>query len=184
MTVRRERRAGQVVIPAEYAREHVELGYATTAFRAQGRTVDTAHTVISESTTREVLYVAATRGRLSNILYVDTATTVDIDTSHGPEPERNAAQVLTTVLDNVGSDIAAHTMIEREQSRTNSPRQLLAEYQTLATLARDLGPDDEITRALHQRATLSELHRANGHHSQLETEHSMEPIGPDGPTPR
>ncbi len=38
MTVRRLEGASQVVLPAAYVREHVELGYATTAHRAQGRT--------------------------------------------------------------------------------------------------------------------------------------------------
>ena len=40
------------VLPADYVREHVELGYATTAHRAQGRTVDTAHAYVSAATVR------------------------------------------------------------------------------------------------------------------------------------
>ncbi len=51
---------------------------------AQGRTVDTAHAYITATTTREVLYVAATRGRDSNRLYVDTAYDPDPDTAHQP----------------------------------------------------------------------------------------------------
>jgi hypothetical protein len=47
-------------------------GYASTAHRAQGMTVDTAHTVVTTSQTREVLYLAATRGRRANLLYVAT----------------------------------------------------------------------------------------------------------------
>ena len=34
-------------LPAEYVAEHVDLGYAVTAHRAQGMTVDTAHVVVS-----------------------------------------------------------------------------------------------------------------------------------------
>jgi hypothetical protein len=45
----------QVVLPADYVRQHVELGYATTAHRAQGRTVDTAHAFVSVTSQREVL---------------------------------------------------------------------------------------------------------------------------------
>ncbi len=37
------------VLPADYVREHVELGYASTAHRAQGRTVDTAHAYVSRT---------------------------------------------------------------------------------------------------------------------------------------
>ena len=63
MTVRRANGTGEVVLPADYVARHVELAYATTAHRAQGRTVDTAHAMVSPTTTREVLYVSATRGR-------------------------------------------------------------------------------------------------------------------------
>ena len=46
------------------------LGYAVTAHRAQGMTVDTSHVVVTGSTTRENFYVSMTRGRDSNIAYV------------------------------------------------------------------------------------------------------------------
>ena len=73
MRVRRENGRGEVTLPAAYVRHHVELGYAATAYRAQGRTVDTAHAIVGATTTREVLYVAATRGREANTIYVDTS---------------------------------------------------------------------------------------------------------------
>ncbi len=47
MVVKRAGGGGSVVLPAHYVAEHVELGYATTAHRAQGRTVDTAHAIVS-----------------------------------------------------------------------------------------------------------------------------------------
>ena len=62
MTVKRAGGGGEVVLPADYVASHVELAYATTAYRAQGRTVDTAHALVTAGTAREVLYVAATRG--------------------------------------------------------------------------------------------------------------------------
>ncbi len=44
-----------VRLPGEYVAEHVELGYATTAHRAQGATVETAHAVVGGSgASREV----------------------------------------------------------------------------------------------------------------------------------
>jgi hypothetical protein len=89
----------QVVLPADYVRQHVELGYATTAHRAQGRTVDTAHAFVSVTTQREVLYVAATRGRECNRLYVDTMYDPDADTQHGLPAEREAGDVLRQVLE-------------------------------------------------------------------------------------
>ena len=54
---------GRATLPAAYVARHVDLGYATTAHRAQGRTVDTAHAYVTATTLREPLYVMATRGR-------------------------------------------------------------------------------------------------------------------------
>jgi hypothetical protein len=91
MAVRRAGGTGEVVLPADYAAAHVELAYATTAHRAQGRTVDTAHAMVSPTTTREVPYVAATRGRESNRLYVDTSYDPDPQTSHDGMTEAQTA---------------------------------------------------------------------------------------------
>jgi conjugative relaxase-like TrwC/TraI family protein len=135
MTVRRERGRGEVVLPAAYVREHVELGYASTAHRAQGRTVDTAHAMVSATTTREVLYVAATRGRQSNRLYVDTYYEPDHDTSHGPLRPRPAEDVLAVVLGNVGADMSAHATLANEMRAAESIPTLAAEYLTIARAA-------------------------------------------------
>ena len=118
-------------------REHVELGYATTAHRAQGRTVDTAHAMVSPTTTREVLYVMATRGREVNRLYVDTHFDPDPETSHGQTGEpQTARDVLISALRNEGADVAAHDMIRRQQDQAEGMERLSAEYLTLATAPR------------------------------------------------
>ena len=123
-----------VLLPADYVREHVELAYASTAHRAQGRTVDTAHAIVSPTTTREVLYVSGTRGREGNWLYVDTHYDPDPQTSHDEVTEpATAREVLAGVLRNEGADVAAHDMIRREQSEAEGMERLSAEYLTLAT---------------------------------------------------
>jgi hypothetical protein len=108
MTVQRVNGGGTVVLPAAYVAEHVELGYASSAPRAQGRAVDTAHAFVTSTTTRETLYVLATRGRESNQLYVDTHDDPDPQTAHdqaaGPV---SAKGMLTGVLHNEGADVAA-----------------------------------------------------------------------------
>ena len=147
MTVRRERGRGEVVLPAAYVREHVELGYASTAHRAQGRTVDTAHAMVSATTTREVLYVAATRGRESNRLYVDTYYDPDHDTSHGPVRPRPAEDVLAIVLGNVGADISAHATLANEMRTAESIPTLAAEYLTIARAAQAARWDALIDRS-------------------------------------
>ena len=109
MAVRRLDGQGEVVLPAAYVREHVELAYATTAYRAQGRTVATAHALVSPTTTREVLYVSATRGREENRLYVDTCFDPDPPTSHpGLARPQSPRAVLAAVLAREGSELSAH----------------------------------------------------------------------------
>ncbi len=65
-----EQAAHRWLLPAEYVAEHVELGYAITAHRAQSRTVDTAHVITGPGMTREHLYVGMTRGRDANHTYI------------------------------------------------------------------------------------------------------------------
>ena len=67
---------GSVVLPASYVAKNVELAYATTAHRAQGRTVDTAHAFVSPTTTREVLYVALREARSPTISTWTRTTTL------------------------------------------------------------------------------------------------------------
>jgi conjugative relaxase-like TrwC/TraI family protein len=136
MTLRRRNGTGEVLLPTDYVRDHVELAYASTAHRAQGRTVDTAHAMASPTTTREVLYVSATRGRKANHLYVDTHYDPDPQTSHGEVVEpMTAKQVLVAVLRNEGAEVAAHDMIRRQHHEAEGMERLSAEYLTLATEA-------------------------------------------------
>jgi hypothetical protein len=136
LSLQRRNGPGMVHLPADYVREHVELAYASTAHRAQGTTVDTAHAMVGPATTKEVLYVAATRGKEANFLYVDTAYDPDPQTSHGEILEPiTAKEVLTGVLRNEGAELAAHEAIRREQHEAEGMERLSAEYQTLATEA-------------------------------------------------
>lgn len=62
----RGRPGGYVTLTADYVREYVELGYAGTVHAAQGRTVDTCHSVVEAGMSRQMLYVEMTRGREGN----------------------------------------------------------------------------------------------------------------------
>jgi conjugative relaxase-like TrwC/TraI family protein len=136
MTVQRLRSSASLVLPADYVRQHVELAYAATAHRAQGRTVDTAHAMVGATTTREVLYVSATRGREANLLYVDTRYDPDPQTSHDEvTATATAREVLSGVLRNEGADVAAHDMVARQLAEAEGMERLSAEYLTLATMA-------------------------------------------------
>jgi len=134
MTVTRIDGEGSVLLPASYVAQNVELAYATTVHRAQGRTVDTAHAFVSPTTTREVLYVALTRGSDSNHLYVDTHYDPDPDTGHDSLTEiPTALEVLADALHHQGADVSATDMIR--QSQTQSIAALVAEYDTIVSMA-------------------------------------------------
>jgi len=138
MTVKRAGGGGEVVLPADYVAEHVELAYATTAHRAQGRTVDSAHALVTSTTTREALYVAATRGRQSNLLYVDTHYDPDPATSHDDMTSaQTARQVLYGCLRRRGADLTAHDTIRASQDAARSLLTLHAEYATIARAAQE-----------------------------------------------
>ncbi|WP_448642935.1 MobF family relaxase [Geodermatophilus sp. URMC 63] len=62
----------RLTLPATYVREHVQLGYAATVHGAQGVTADTCHTVLTGAESRRLLYVALSRGRSANHLYLAT----------------------------------------------------------------------------------------------------------------
>lgn len=132
MTVKRANGGGEVVLPADYVRGHVELGYASTAHRAQGATADTAHTMVTATTSREALYVGATRGRQSNRLYVDTHYDPNAETSHGPVGATPVAEVLRNVLGNIGADVSAHTTIQVAKDDAESIATIAREYLTIA----------------------------------------------------
>ncbi|MHB1734404.1 MAG: MobF family relaxase [Ferrimicrobium acidiphilum] len=148
MTIRRLGGRGEVTLPADYVVQHVELAYATTAYRAQGRTLDTAHAMITSTTPREVLYVAATRGREANLLYVDTHYDPDPATAHkGTTELQTGRQVLSGCLANQGAEMGAHDTIRAEQEEAEGVIRLQGEYDTIARIAQEQRWDDLLERS-------------------------------------
>ncbi|WP_292814862.1 MobF family relaxase [Microbacterium sp.] len=139
LRVQNSDRAGArpITLPAEYVAENVDLGYAVTAYRAQGITTATAHAVVEPGTTRENLYVAMTRGRASNNAYVVVSRPDDNHSSRHPgeRPDATARDILSGVLGHVGAELSAHETIAAEQESWGSIAQLAAEYYTIAASA-------------------------------------------------
>ncbi len=106
LTVKHTRSGKTVDLPADYVRDAVELGYATTITRAQGMTVDTGHVLVDDTLSRAQLYVAMTRGRHVNAAHV----VVDVDQEHQHQvAAQNATEVLATVMGRVNPDeVSAH----------------------------------------------------------------------------
>jgi DNA primase catalytic core len=117
----RAKRAGgsrTVDLPAAYVRDHVHLGYASTVHAAQGMTVDLSHAVVTGTETRQLLYVALTRGRASNHVYV--AAPFDGDphglVHHEATHPRTALETLAQILGNDGAPQSATSLQRSEAS--------------------------------------------------------------------
>ncbi len=94
------RRLGATLkLPADYVVQHVQLGYASTIHGAQGATVDTTHTVVTGAESRQGLYVALSRGRHENHLYLSDdepapdGFALELPADHGPR------EVLSRILE-------------------------------------------------------------------------------------
>jgi conjugative relaxase-like TrwC/TraI family protein len=107
----------RTVFDHDYFREHVSLGYAVTVHSAQGVTADASLAVLSNTTSRNLLYVAMTRGRHANHAHIYERSTEASEFSHH-EPtgthiaqrgdNREAATLLHNILANDEPAITAH----------------------------------------------------------------------------
>jgi conjugative relaxase-like TrwC/TraI family protein len=140
--------AGRVRLPAGYVRAHVELLYATTAHRAQGATVDTAHPLITGGMTREMLYVLASRARERTTLYIATHDLLPLDEDQRTDRARSdprsyaAREILQNILAAEGAELSATETIRTSQQQAGSlatlvPRYLHAAHQHAEARYRD-----------------------------------------------
>jgi hypothetical protein len=97
---------GTVTLPADYARDHVRLGYAATEPGNQSDTETASITLATSATTARGLYVAMTRGQEENLVLVVTDGD-DLD---------EARDVLETIRATDRADVPATTQ-RRELAR-------------------------------------------------------------------
>lgn len=123
MTVQHLEHGGKVTLPGSYVAASVELGYASTIHRAQGATVDTAHALVDSSTDRAGAYVALTRGRESNTLYV----------SLGDGQKRD--EVLEQIASAYERDLTVHESVDAVRAEHNNVADLIAQHEDISELA-------------------------------------------------
>lgn len=127
-----ESNGAEILLDADYLAGSVELGYATTAHRSQGVTVDTSHVVAGSGLRRELFYEAMTRGRAANHAYVDLKAEADHspdqwDLLHAPDPSETPRAVLTPVVENASAERSAHEVRDDELGWTNDVGRLCFE---------------------------------------------------------
>lgn len=123
LTVQHLEHGGKVTLPGSYVAASVELGYASTIHRAQGATVDTAHALVDSSTDRAGSYVALTRGRESNKLYV----------SLGDGQKRD--EVLEQIASAYERDLTVHESVDAVRAEHHNVADLIAQHEDISELA-------------------------------------------------
>jgi conjugative relaxase-like TrwC/TraI family protein len=159
------------VLRGGYLREHVTLGYAATVHTAQGATADTTHAVLGDTTTRNLLYVAMTRGRDTNTAYLYQRPT-EHEYQPGPDTSAHplsraasaeAAQTLRQLIAHTGeAPVTAHGYVTRTpnsalpgqvqdllQRRQIARQRLHTEYRAWQQATRAMAEELSQTRGRH-----------------------------------
>ena len=123
ITAQHIQHGGKVTLPAHYVEQSVELGYASTIHRAQGSTVDTAHALVDASTDRAGAYVALTRGRENNQLYVSLADGEKRD------------DVLDRITGAYERDLTVHESVDQLRAEHRNLATLIAQHEDISELA-------------------------------------------------
>ncbi|WP_405018078.1 relaxase domain-containing protein [Kitasatospora sp. NBC_00070] len=135
LKVRHMEHRGRLTLPAEYVAAHVQLLYASTINRSQGSTVDTAHPLVTDDTTREELYVQLSRARHTTTLYTATHDLLPFDTDEQLDQPKNdpdsfaAREVLERVLGREGAQLSATETIRNAQEDAVSLATLAPRHQ-------------------------------------------------------
>jgi len=161
LTVRGTTHRGTLTLPAGYVGEHVELGYATTVHRAQGMTVDTAHTLMAPSLTRSAAYVGLTRGRDANHLYLVTDTTTEAHPDHQPDAPHDPAVVFAAIVARGEDNLAATATLAAELDHTEDTDRLRAVHADLVDALAAARADYLLDRAMpaaHHATTTGSPH--------------------------
>ena len=116
---------GTTTLPTEYVRQHVDLGYASTIHRAQGMTYDSSYALLSSGLDRAQAYVATSRGRYDNRLYIAVETGEDAPT------------VLARIAANTAGNLSAHDTSKVERAKARSLEHLGAIHRDLVDQARE-----------------------------------------------
>jgi hypothetical protein len=169
--VRRQYRDGSWTgtfrVPRAYLARHAELAYAGNVHVAQGRTVDTAHLLVTDSLSRQALYVGMTRGRQANTAHVVTGNTAP--PGHRPYQQATPESVLGGILQRDTDDLSATEHIRQAQEWTGGTGHLLNLW--TAAVRQILHP--QIDERIRARLTDPEACRYEREHSRQALQHKL-----------
>jgi hypothetical protein len=148
------------LVPRDYLAGSAELDYAGNTHVGQGRTVDTAHLLVSGTLSRRSFYVGLTRGRESNTAHIVTGTTAP--PGHPRYAQASPESVVKAIMDRDDADLSATEQIRQAQERTGGTGHLLTLW--TAAVRQSLCP--QIDERIRARLTKSEAWRYEREHSR------------------
>ncbi|WP_156391133.1 MULTISPECIES: MobF family relaxase [unclassified Nocardioides] len=119
-----------VTLPPEYVTRHVELGYATTVYTAQGSTADVMHGIVTGTEDRQLLYTMLTRGREENHLHlvIDQADDTAEQFLPGIDEQLSAVETLDRIVDRDGAATSATSVLVNSTSAAARLRDAARRY--------------------------------------------------------
>ncbi len=148
------------LVPRAYLADSAELDYAGNTHVGQGRTVDTAHLLVTGTLSRRSLYVGLTRGRESNTAHIVTGNTAP--PGHPPYQQVSPQSVIKAIVERDDADLSATEQIRHAQDRTGGTGHLLTLWS--AAVRQSLYP--RIDEQIKARLTESEAWRYEREHSR------------------
>ena len=148
------------LVPRAYLAHSAELDYTGNTHVGQGRTVDTAHLLVTGTLSRRSLYVGLTRGRESNTAHIVTGNTAP--PGHKPYEQASAESVVKAILDRDDADLSATEQIRHAQDWTGGSGHLLHLWS--AAVQHSLYP--RIDEQIKARLSESEARRYDREHAR------------------
>jgi AAA domain/TrwC relaxase len=148
------------LVPRDYLAGSAELDYAGNTHVGQGRTVDTAHLLVTGTLSRRSLYVGLTRGRESNTAHIVTGNTAP--PGHPPYAQVSPESVVKAIMDRDDADLSATEQIRHAQDQAGGTGHLLTLWS--AAVRHSLYP--RIDEQIKARLTGSQAWRYEREHAR------------------
>jgi len=148
------------LVPRAYLADSAELDYAGNTHVGQGRTVDTAHLLVTGTLSRRSLYVGMTRGRESNTAHIVTGQTAP--PGHPPYEQASPESAVKAILDRDDADLSATEQIRQAQDRAGGTGHLLTLWSAAVRQSLYLQIDQQVKA----RLTGSEAWRYEREHAR------------------
>jgi flagellar biosynthesis GTPase FlhF len=138
-------------VPRAYLQSSAELGYAGNVHVAQGRTVDTTHLLVTDTLSRQSLYVGMSRGREANTAHVVTGSTAGA--GQRPYEQATPEAVLKNAMDRDAAEQSATEAIRQSQEQASGTGHLAHLWTNAVRPSLSAEIDRQVTARLSEAET-------------------------------